>query len=338
MKTSSVTVVGTGHHLPERVENNTELAARLGIEPEWIVQKTGITARRLAGPDDTASGFAAAAARLALGRAGIGAEEVDLIVICTFSGDYSFPPVSAKVHALIGATGAQCFDLQANCSGFVHAMTVASDRMRCDPTVRNSLVIGVELCSRYIDGTDVNTAIYLSDGAGAVVLGRRCDAGSGLLASAFHTDPSNYEAVRLRGGGSSFPFRGRPFDPAIDLMEMNGLATWKQAITHLPAVIRRACAKAEIQTNEVDHFILHQANYNLISYVVRKMGVSMERAYTNVREIGNTGSASIAVALSEAVDAGVVGPGSTVVLAGVGAGFTFAASVWRWSTIDENAS
>jgi 3-oxoacyl-[acyl-carrier-protein] synthase-3 len=327
-----VTVVGTGHHLPERVEDNVELARRLGIDPAWIVEKTGITGRRLAGHDDTASGFATAAARRALDRAGVRAEEVDLIVVCTFSGDYAFPPVSAKVHALIGATGAQCFDVQANCSGFVHAMTIASDRMRCDPSVRNSLVIGVELCSRYIDGSDVNTAIYLSDGAGAVLLGRHGDPGSGLLASAFHTDPSNFEAVRLRGGGSSFAFHGRPFDPAVDLMEMNGVATWKQAITHLPAVIRRACAKAELDVADVDQLILHQANYNLISYVVRKMGLPMDRTYTNVREIGNTGSASIAVALSQAVEAGVIDPGATVVLAGVGAGFTFGASVWRWPT------
>jgi 3-oxoacyl-[acyl-carrier-protein] synthase III len=252
-----------------------------------------------------------------------------MIIACTFSGDYIFPPLSAKLHHDLGAKGAQIFDLQANCTGVVAALTAASDRMFRDPSVRHALVVGVELCSRYVDRSDVNTAIYLSDGAGAIVLGR-CDPEYGIRSSAFFTDSSNYESVRMRGGGSSFPLNGRPYDKAIDAMEMNGIATWKQAITHLPTVMRKACEKSGTTMKEVDFYVLHQANLKLIEYIVRKMGASMDRTHTNVQDIGNTGSASIAIALSEAVQQERIRPGAQVMLAGVGAGFNFGANLWRW--------
>jgi 3-oxoacyl-[acyl-carrier-protein] synthase-3 len=204
--------------------------------------------------------------------------------------------------------------------------------MAADLSVRNALVIGVELNSRYIDRTDLDSVIYHSDGAGAVILGRR--EGSGIVASAFHTDSSNYEAVRVRGGGSSFPAMGRAAPPETDAMELNGLATWKQAITHLPAVVRAACRKAEVELGAVDFFVFHQANYNLIDYIVRKMGADLSRTYTNVQEIGNTGAASVAIALSEAVERNLIQPDATVILAAVGAGFGFGASVWRWGPVN----
>jgi 3-oxoacyl-[acyl-carrier-protein] synthase-3 len=180
-----------------------------------------------------------------------------------------------------------------------------------------------------VDRSDVNTAIYLSDGAGAMVLGRR-PAGEGIQASAFFTDSSNYESVRMRGGGSSFPVMGRTADAAVDYMEMNGIATWKQAITHLPNVMRRCAEKAGVQMGDVGFVVFHQANLRLIEYLVRKMGIGLERTYTNVQEVGNTGSAALAIALSEAVGKGLLKPGSLVMLAAVGAGFNFGASLWRW--------
>lgn len=324
-----VTIAGVGHHLPELIEDNDTLCNNLEVDPAWIIEKTGIKRRYLAKPGDSASDYAAKAAQNSLDMAGITADEVDLIVVCTFSGDYIFPPVSAKVQMLLKAKHAQIFDVQANCAGFVTGLTVASDRMLVDVSVRNALVIGVELNSRYINRADINSAIYMSDGAGAVLL--TCTKhGSGIMASAFHTDSSNFEAVRMRGGGSSYPLRGRYFDPAIDFMEMNGIATWKQAITHLPMVIRKACDKSGIDSKEVEFFILHQANLNMIEYVVRKLGLTMEKTYTNVQEIGNTGAASVGIALSEAVSKGLIKDGQIIVLAAVGAGFNFGASVWRW--------
>ncbi|HEX8572069.1 MAG TPA: ketoacyl-ACP synthase III [Allosphingosinicella sp.] len=324
-----VTISGVGHKLPDMVEDNETLCRNLDVGPEWIVEKTGIQRRYLAGPEDSASSLSIDAARTALARAGIEAAEIDLIIVCTFSGDYIFPPVSAKVQHELGAKNAQIFDVQANCTGFVTGLTVASDRMKVDPTLRHALVIGVELNSRYVDRSDVNTAIYLSDGAGAAVLSRS-PPGTGILASAFHADGSNYEAVRMRGGGSSHCGVGRTPDPAVDYMEMNGIATWKQAITNVPIAIKRACEKSGIAVADVDFFIFHQANYNMIEYVVRKMRSDMSKTYTNVREIGNTGAASPAIAMSEAVEKGLLKNGQTIVVAAVGAGFNFGASVWRW--------
>lgn len=329
-RTPAITISGVGHHLPDSVEDNETLCCNLDVTPQWIVEKTGITQRYLAGPEDSASGFAVEAGRRALCMAGVDPAEVDLIVVCTFSGDYVFPPVSAKVALGLSVTGAQVFDLQANCTGFVTGLTVASDRMKVDPTLRHAVVIGVELQSPYIDRSDVNTAIYLADGAGAAVLSRASDPDDGIQASAFHTDPSNFEAVRMRGGGSGFRLRDRPFDPTVDQMEMNGIATWKQAITHLPKVIRRACEKSGVELGEVDFVLLHQANLRLIEYIVRKLGFDLAQTYTNVERIGNTGAASLAIALSEVVRLGRLKDGDTVVLGAVGAGFTFGASVWRW--------
>lgn len=329
VETQGIVIAGVGHQLPERVESNEELCRNLDVTPEWIVEKTGILQRYIASPEDSASSLSIAAARRALDKAGIAATEIDLIIVCTFSGDYIYPPVSAKVQHELGATDAQIFDVQANCTGFVTGLTVASDRMRVDPAVRNALVIGVELNSRYVNRSDVNTAIYLSDGAGAAVLSRG-PADAGIVASAFHTDGSNYEAVRMRGGGSSHGRHGRDHDDAIDYMEMNGIATWKQAITNVPKAIKRACEKAGVEVAAVDFFLFHQANYNMIEYIVRKMRAGMDKTYTNVREVGNTGAASPAIAMSEAVEQGLLKNGDLVVVAAVGAGFNFGASVWRW--------
>lgn len=327
---NGIAIAGVGHYLPDLIEDNETLCANLEVSPDWIIEKTGIKRRYLARPGDTASGYAARAAQNALDMAHISTDEVDLIVVCTFSGDYIFPPVSAKVQALLKAPNAQIFDLQANCAGFVTGLTVATDRMFVDPTVRSALVIGVEINSRYINRSDVNSAIYMSDGAGAAVL-TRAEEGKGIMASAFFTDSSNYEAVRMRGGGSSFNLKDRTWDPSVDYMEMNGIATWKQAITHLPTVIRKACSKSGVDLKEIDFLIFHQANLNMIEYVVRKMGFGLDKTFTNVQEIGNTGAASVGIALSEAVSKGLLKNDQLVVLAAVGAGFNFGASIWRWS-------
>jgi 3-oxoacyl-[acyl-carrier-protein] synthase-3 len=326
---TGVAISGVGHCLPEDIETNTQLCIGLPVSPDWVVEKTGIKQRRIARKGDTASDYAIRSGKMALSMANIAPEDVDLIIVCTFSGDYIFPPVSAKVQKEIGATNAQIFDLQANCTGFLTGLTVASDRMKADISVRNALIIGVEFLSRYISRVDVNTSIYLSDGAGAAVLSRT-DVKYGILSSAFFTDSSNYEAVRLRGGGSSFSFKDRSFLPEVDLIEMNGVATWKQAITHLPKTIKRACEKANIELGSIDFLLFHQANLRLIEYLVRKLGFDMTRTYTNIELIGNTGAASLAIAMSEATQRGHLKNGDLVVLAAVGAGFNFGASVWRW--------
>lgn len=325
-----ITIIGVGHDLPSTVQDNVALCRNLLVTPEWIIEKTGIKQRRIAGPGESATEYAYRASMQAMCVAGLGADAIDLTIVCTFSADYIFPSMASRLHRDLKATGGQTFDLQANCAGFVAGLTAASDRMKLDSSVRYALVVGVELNTRYINPSDVNTAIYVSDGAGAVVLGRTA-AGGGIQSSAFFTDSSNYESVRVRHGGSSFrTFESRPAAD-VEFMEMNGIATWKQAIMHLPRVIRQACEKSNVNPADVNLFVLHQANLRLIEYIVRKMGYPLSRTFTNVQEIGNTGAASVAIALSEAVQTGLLKTGDVLVLAAVGAGFNFGASVWRWT-------
>ena len=227
---------------------------------------------------------------------------------------------------MLGLNSPQVFDLQANCTGFVVGLTVASDRLKSDLTMRNALVVGVEVNSPYIDRSNVDTAVYMSDGAGAVVLSR-CDPKFGICGSAFSSDSSNYEAVRLRFGGSRY----REVDEEASMfMEMNGIATWKQAIINLPPVIRKACRNSGVELEQVDSIIFHQSNWNMIEYVTKKLGLNLDQTYSNVKEIGNTGAASVAIALSEAIHKKFIKRDQILVLAAVGAGFNFGASIWRW--------
>lgn len=329
MNDYGVGILGTSHYLPERIQTNEELCEIMtDVTPEWILSKTGIKRRYLAEEQESASGMATKAAGKLLEQLQISAEEIDLIIAATFSPDYMFPPVSAKILHNLGAKNAQIVDINTNCTGFVTALTIASDRMRVDKTVKYALVIGVELHTRFMNPTDKETAIFFSDGAGVALLGQ-VEKDKGVINSSFKTDSSTYESVRFRGGGSSYPLINRTFSPEIDYVEMNGLATWKQAITNMPKVIKEVLNKASMNIDDIDFCIFHQANLNLIQYIMQKMKIPLDKTFTNVEEIGNTGSASVGIALSEAMEKGLIKKGQTILLAGVGAGFNFGASIWK---------
>jgi 3-oxoacyl-[acyl-carrier-protein] synthase-3 len=323
-------ILSASHYLPEKIQTNEELCEVMtDVTPEWILTKTGIKRRYIASKDDSASSMATIAAKKLLEKCNISHDKINLIVTATFSPDYMFPPVSAKIQMNLGAQNAQIIDVNTNCTGFVTALTVASDRMRIDDTYEYALVIGVELHTRFINPQDKETAIFFSDGAGVALLGK-VKRGLGIINSKFLTDSSTYESVRFRGGGSSYPLLNRVFAPEIDYIEMNGLATWKQAITNLPKVIKELLLKSDFKIEEIDFCIFHQANLNLIQYIMAKLKIPLDKTYTNVEEIGNTGSASIGIALSEAIELGKVNSGQKVLLAGVGAGFNFGASIWQF--------
>ena len=323
-------IIGVNHYLPVNIQSNEDLCRSMtDVTPEWIVSKTGIKRRHIATLDESASDMATIAARKVLEERKIPVDEVGLIIVATFSPDYMFPPVSAKIQKNLNAKHAQIIDINTNCTGFITALTIASDRMLIDSTVKFALVIGVELHTRFINPKDKETAIFFSDGASAAVLGK-VPKGYGIIDSKFLTDSSTYESVRFRGGGSSFPFANRSFSPEIDFIEMNGLATWKQAVTNLPVVIRNLCEKCSIKIEDIDFCLFHQANLNLIQYVMAKLKIPMEKTYTNVEEIGNTGSASVGIALSEAMALRKIKPDAIVFMAGVGAGFNFGANIWKF--------
>lgn len=325
-----VAIIGVDHYLPGNIQSNLDLCnVMTDVTPEWIVSKTGIKQRHIATPIDSASSMATGAALKLLDKIKISIDDIGLIIVATFSPDYMFPPVSVKIQKNLIARNAQIIDINTNCTGFITALTIASDRMLVDSTVKYSLVIGVELHTRYINPLDKETAIFFSDGASVALLGK-VTKGYGIINSKFLTDSSTYESVRFRGGGSSFPFANRGFSQEIDYIEMNGLATWKQAITNLPVVIRNLCEKASMEIDDINFYLFHQANLNLIQYVMRKLKIPMTKTYTNVEEIGNTGSASVGIALSEAMALGKIKSGDIVLLAGVGAGFNFGANVWKF--------
>lgn len=322
-------VIGVGKYLPAKILSNEEVEVRCHLPAGTVQEKTGVLSRHIAADDETASAMSATAARQALAMAGIDPKEIGLIVCCTFSGDYIYPALACKVQELLGAKNAGSFDVMANCTSFQVGLMIASDRMKVDPSLRYALVIGTALQSRYINWSDSESAMYFGDGAGAAVLGA-VPADYGILASEIFTNSTVFESVRLRGGGSSHPLRPENIHEGLQYYEMNGMEVWKQVMQNQPKAIKRALDKIGKTTDDVDFFIFHQANLNLIKFIMSRMKQPMEKTFTNVAEIGNTADASLAIALSEAVAQQHIKRDQLVIISGVGAGFTFGASVIRW--------
>lgn len=330
MSNQGIGIIASGHYLPQTIQTNEALCKMIaGLTPEWIIAKTGIKRRYHLSADETATSMALMAAEKAITKAAISTKDIGLVIVASFSQDYLFPPLSAKIHALLSLPKTcQVFDVNSNCVGLVTALTLASERMLNDHTIKHALVIGVEVLSKYTDPTDQDTAIFFSDGAAAVVLGTTTE-GSGYCCATFLTDSSTFESVRMRAGGSSFPANAIAADAKAYFIEQNGLATWKQAVTNLPLVINNLLEKEKMKINDIDFFIFHQANGFLIEYILKKMKIPLTKTYTNVEEIGNTGSASIGIALSEAFEKGFIKSGDNLVIAGVGAGFNFGACLFK---------
>lgn len=306
-------ILETASYLPKKINTNKEVCENVqGLTEEWIIQKTGIRQRYHCGDNQASFMAGIIANRLATNRDL--ENDIGLIVASTFSHDYMFPPLSAKIHKSIRANkDCQIIDINVNCVGLITGTTIAVERMRNDKRIKYALVVGVEILSKYIDKTDKFTAPFFSDGASGVLLGR-VQKGKGLLNSKFCTDSSVYEEVRLKRGG---------------FIEHNGKATWTQAITNIPYVMKELCHNSHFAMKDIDFFIFHQANKILIDYIMDKIRIPHEKTYTNVEEIGNTGAASIGMALDEAMRKGLIKNGSLLVLCGVGAGFNFGANLWR---------
>lgn len=314
---SGIVIENTASYLPKNIHTNKQVCETVpGMTEEWINKKLGIKQRWYAGPDETASSMSAIVAKKLLLKDGfphIPASSIGLIVIASFSQDYIFPPMSAKIHASIGASKhCQIIDINGVCTGLITATQVAADTMRGNAAIEYAIVIGVELLSRYTDQTDKNAAPFFSDGASGVLLGRG-DIGLGLMRSFFCTDSTNYEDVRLKRGG---------------LIEHEGHKTWIQAVTNMPYAIKEVMGLEGLDIEDVDMFIFHQANKVMLEYILDKMQIPHEKSYMNVAEVGNTGAASIGIALDEAMQKKLIKKGDILVLAGVGAGFNFGASVW----------
>jgi 3-oxoacyl-[acyl-carrier-protein] synthase-3 len=322
-------ILGVGRHVPSRLLTNAEVEERAGIPAGDIERKTGVKSRYIATEEDTASGLSVPASLEAIANAGISAEDLTSILACTFTADYVMPALACKVHQLIGAKNACAFDIMANCTAFQVGLNLMADRLAADPAQKFGLVLGTALQSRFVNWQDPDSCMYFGDGVGAAVLGPVPE-GYGFLAHDVYTNSSVYEAVRIRGGGSSFPLRPSNIEEGLNFYEINGMEVWKQVVQHQPVVIRRALSKAGLTTDDVDFFIFHQANLNLINFLMGKLKLPLDKTHANVERFGNTAEASMAMALAEAVELKKIKHGDIVVISGVGAGFTYGASVMKW--------
>ena len=322
-------ITGTGSHLPERRLTNADLVADLatqGVETsdEWIVERTGIHARHFADAHTTTSDLAFEAARRALQAAGRRPEDVDLIIVATSTPDMVFPSTAAILQhklsqideAAAGIAGAPAFDVQAVCTGFIYALTVADAMIRAG-TSRCALVVGAEIFSRLLDFQDRTTCVLFGDGAGAVVL--EASDRPGILASDIHADGKHVGILCVPGHVRNGAISGDP------LLKMDGQAVFKLAVGLLEDAARNTLAKAGKQDSDIDWLIPHQANIRIIQSTARKLKLPMDKVVLTVQDHGNTSAASIPLALDHGVRSGTVRPGQTLLLEGVGGGFTWGA-------------
>ncbi|WP_457279389.1 beta-ketoacyl-ACP synthase III [Polaromonas sp. P5_D5] len=314
-------ITGTGSYLPPRRLTNAELAADLatrGVETsdEWIVERTGIRARHFAASDVTSSDLGVEAAKNALQAAGLQAADIDLIIVATSTPDMVFPSAACILQNKLGIAGCPAFDVQAVCSGFVYALTVADAMIRTG-SASKALVIGAEVFSRILDFSDRTTCVLFGDGAGAVVL--EASDTPGILASDLHADGKHVGILCVPGNVSGGQILGDP------LLKMDGQAVFKLAVGVLESAARATLAKANMTDADIDWLIPHQANIRIMQSTAKKLKMPLEKLIVTVDQHGNTSAASIPLALDVAVRSGKIQKGDTLMLEGVGGGFTWGA-------------
>ncbi|WP_084238466.1 beta-ketoacyl-ACP synthase III [Sphingomonas asaccharolytica] len=315
-------ITGTGSALPMRRVSNAELAETVDTSDEWIVERTGIRFRYIAGPDETTGTLAADAARAALTAADKAADEVDLIVLATATPDQTFPATATKVQAMLRIDDCVAFDVGAVCSGFLYAIQVADSLIKTG-SANCALVIGAETFSRILDWEDRTTCVLFGDGAGAIVLEARdvAEDGPGILASRLHADGRHNELLYVDGGPSTTGTVGK--------VRMKGREVFRHAVNNLASVMDESLVAAGLVPGDVDWVVPHQANARILDATARKLGLAAEKVVVTVDQHANTSAASVPLALDTAVRDGRIKPGQIVVLEAMGGGFTWGAAVVR---------
>jgi 3-oxoacyl-[acyl-carrier-protein] synthase-3 len=313
-------IIGTGSALPARRVTNQELSQTVDTSDEWIVERTGIRSRYIANESETTATLGAEAARRALAAAGIEPDAVGLIVMATSTPDQTFPSSATKTQALLGIADCIAFDVQAVCSGFLYAVTIADSMIRSG-SADVALVIGSETFSRILDWEDRGTCVLFGDGAGAVVM--KAEEGErGVLATCLHADGRHNELLYVDGGVSTTGTVGK--------LRMKGGEVFRHAVVNLTNVVGEVLAAAELGPDDVDWVVPHQANRRIIDASSRKLGLPPEKVVVTIDEHANTSAASVPLALDVAVRDGRVKPGDLVVLEAMGGGFTWGAAVVRF--------
>ena len=314
-------VIGTGSYLPEKVVTNDDLARTVDTSDEWIRTRTGIRSRHFAAEGELASDLALPAAQRALDAAGVNPADIDLIIVATTTPDIIFPSTACILQSKLGIAGCPAFDVQAVCSGFVYALTIADLFIRSGQA-RHVLVVGAEVYSRILDWNDRGTCVLFGDGAGAVVVAASDK--PGIIATKLHADGSHKDMLCVPGSVNGGKVTGSPF------VRMDGGSVFKFAVRVLEEGANEVLEAAGLKVSDLDWFIPHQANIRIMEATVRKLGLPKEKLIATVHHHGNTSAASIPLALDEAVKDGRVLPGQTLLLQGVGGGFTWGAVLLRW--------
>jgi 3-oxoacyl-[acyl-carrier-protein] synthase-3 len=314
-------IAGSGSYLPENVVTNDDLARKVDTSDEWIRTRTGIRSRHVAAEGQLASDLALPAAQRALQAAGMDAADIDLIIVATTTPDIIFPSTACILQSKLGVAGCPAFDVQAVCSGFVYALTIADLFIRSGQAKR-VLVVGTEVYSRILDWSDRGTCVLFGDGAGAVIV--TASEEPGILATKLHADGSHKEMLCVPGSVNGGKVWGSPF------VHMDGGSVFKFAVRVFEEGAREVLQAAGLQVSDVDWFIPHQANIRIMEATAKKLGLPLEKLIATVHHHGNTSAASIPLALDEAVKDGRILPGQTLLLEGVGGGFTWGAVLLRW--------
>jgi 3-oxoacyl-[acyl-carrier-protein] synthase-3 len=329
MKRPIAAVVSTGRSAPDTVMTNHDFA-KIGIETshEWIFERSGIVERRLANKGETTCSMGADAGLIAMERAGVHPGEVDIIVLSTATPDRLLPSTAVDIQAQLGATRAAAFDVSAACSGWLYAMTTA-EGMIATGAAETVLVIGSEKMSSITDWTDRSTCVLFGDGAGACVL-RRSKGGKGILSSYLRSDGKLAELLYRPAGGATTPFSAEVLENRTHLVKMAGREVFKHAVRSMSDAADRALDGAKLTGSDIDLLIPHQANVRIIEATAKHSGISMDKVFVNVDRYGNTSSASIPIALDEAIEQGRITDGTTVMMVAFGAGFTWASMIIRF--------
>ncbi len=324
-----VGIIGTGSYLPEKVLTNKDLENMVDTTDKWIVSRTGIRERRIAAEDQASSDLAVEASRKALEAAGVTADQLDLIIVATVTPDMMFPATACLLQDRLGAKKAAAFDLSAACSGFLYGIATASQFIQSG-MYRYALVVGVDCLSKITNWEDRNTCVLFGDGAGAVVLGP-VEEGSGFLSFELGADGSGGDLLKQPAGGSRLPASRDTVDGRLHTISMAGREVFKFAVRVMGNAAEEALAKAGMTKEDIDFLVPHQANTRIIDAAVKRFGLSEEKVIINLDRFGNMSSASIPVALDEALHQGRIKKGNTLVLVGFGGGLTWGAAVLKWS-------
>jgi 3-oxoacyl-[acyl-carrier-protein] synthase-3 len=325
-RTCSIAAVGS--YVPERILTNAELEKMVETSDEWIVTRTGIKERRMAAKHQATSDLAALAALVAMERAKVTPDQIDLIILATITPDMPFPSTACLVQKKIGATRAAAFDIQAACSGFIYGLEVGQQFIM-SRTYDTVLVIGAEKLSSIINWSDRNTCVLFGDGAGAAILRNRPHA-HGLLTACMGADGGRAELLCMPGGGSACPPTHETVAAGLHYLRMDGKETFKNAVTAMHTAAEEALKRCELTISQIKCIIPHQANQRIIDAVGERLGAKPEQVFVNLHKYGNTSAASVAIALDEAVQTGHIQRGDLVLLIVFGAGLTWGAAVIEW--------